>query len=202
MTKQRATVVVFEGADMTGKETQSKLLQRSLSDHGKRAIRVEVPAKACPRTYKLIYWMLKNGLAKRLPNVFQFIQFLNKLLFQLRVLPELLNNFDYVIFDRWSLSAVIYGNATGVNERFNLWLYNRLKKADVTFVIHGQSFRRSTTTDDSYEKDSDLQAKVKESYTTWALDHVNDHVLIKNDKPVDDIHAVVLTELALFEAMS
>lgn len=191
-----AKIVVFEGPDKVGKETQSKLLQQTLSDAGYRTLRVEVPTKACPRTHSLIYWMLRNGLAKKVPNVFQFIQFLNKWLFQHAVLPDMLKHCDVIIFDRWSLSAVVYGNATGVNESFNMWLYRRLKKADITFVFYGKSFRRSTTSDDSYEKDNDLQARVKEAYRVWAVEHADDHVLIKNDKSVEDIHNGIMLDLA------
>jgi len=192
-----AKIVVFEGPDKVGKETQSKLLQQTLCDSGYRALRVEVPSKACPRSYRLIYWMLKNGSAKRLPNVFQFVQFLNKWLFQLRVLPGLLKNTDIVIFDRWSLSAVIYGNATGVNETLNMWFYNRLRKADVTVVMCEKSFRRSTTQDDSYEKDSELQIRVRDGYREWAVTHATDHVLVKNDKPVDQVHKDIVIDLCL-----
>jgi len=192
----KCKIVVCEGADKTGKETQSKLLQQALTAHGYRAIRVEVPSKACPRTHKLIYKMLHNGWAKRVPNVFQFVQFLNKWLFQVNVLPGLLKNTDVVIFDRWSLSAVVYGGATGVNESLNMWLYRRLKKADVTLVFHGRSFRRSSTVDDSYEKDDALQARVKDAYIEWAVAHADDHILVKNDRSVSDIHSSIMLDLA------
>lgn len=196
-----AKIIVFEGPDKVGKETQSKLLQRTLSSAGYRAIRVEVPSKACPRTYSLIYWMLRNGTAKKFPNVFQFVQFINKWLFQNTVLKGLMKNADIVIFDRWSLSAVVYGGATGVNERFNMWLYNRLRKADITFVMHGTSFRRSTTTDDSYEKDSALQARVKDAYVEWAVIHADDHILVKNDRLVTDIHNSIMLDLAASDVL-
>lgn len=190
-----AKIVVFEGPDKVGKETQSKLLQQMLSTAGYRTLRVEVPTKACPRTHALIYWMLQNGLAKNFPNVFQFVQFLNKWLFQRYVLPDMMKHCDVIIFDRWSLSAIIYGNATGTNKRFNMWLYRRLKKPDITIVFHGKSFRRSTSTDDSYEKDTDLQTRVKDAYLEWAVMHADDHVLVKNDKSVSDIHNSIMFNL-------
>lgn len=193
-----AKIIVIEGPDKVGKETQSKLLLQALADLGKRVIRVEVPTKAAPRTYKLIYWMLKNGWAKRLPNVFQFIQFLNKWFFQRNVLPRLSKDLDYIIFDRWSLSALVYGSATGVNEPLNFWLYNKLRKADTTIVMCEKSFRRSSTQDDSYERDSDLQAKVRNGYRVWAEMNPLDHVLINNEQPVEDVHQDVLIKLAMF----
>lgn len=193
-----AKIVVFEGPDKVGKETQSKMLLDALQASGLRAMRVEVPSKLCPKSYKLIYWTLRNGWAKRVPNVFQFIQFLNKWLFQRAVLPGLLKTLDVVIFDRWSLSAVIYGNATDVNEPFNMWLYGKLKRPDVTIVMAQKSYRRATTTDDSYEKDSDLQTRVREGYVEWAVFHAEDHVLVNNDQPVLDVHHEIVRELSMF----
>lgn len=193
-----AKIVVFEGPDKVGKETQSNLLDRTLRGTGYRTMRLEVPSRLCPRTYKLIYWMLKNGWAKRLPNVFQFVQFLNKWFFQRTVLPGLMKTLDVIIFDRWSLSAVIYGNATGVNKAFNMWLYNRLTKPDVTVVMCQRSFRRSSVVDDAYERDGELQVRVRDGYHEWAVLHAEDHVLINNEQPVQDVHQDVLIELAMF----
>jgi thymidylate kinase len=191
-----AKIVVFEGPDKVGKETQSKLLNQTLLNSGYRTIRVEVPSKMCPRTHKLIYKMLHNGAAKRWPNVFQFVQFLNKWLFQLTVLPSLLRANDVVIFDRWSLSAVIYGGATGVNAALNMWLYNRLMKADVTVVFSGKSYRRNTA-DDSYEKDNELQARVKQAYSEWAVAHPDDHLLVDNARAIGEIHHDIVIDLCM-----
>lgn len=194
-----AKIVVFEGADRTGKETQSKLLQHALMRYGFKTKLVEVPAKDCTKTYNLIYKMLHDGTAKKYPNVFQFVQFMNKWLYQQFVLPKILKENDVLILDRWALSAVIYGNATGVNNRFNTWLFNRLKKPDITFVIYGTSFKRSTTVDDSYEKDTDLQERVKDDYMMWAVEHADDHILVKNDKSAEAMHRSIMIDMAVCE---
>ncbi len=191
-----AKIVVFEGPDKVGKETQSKLLLEALQAADYKAVRVEVPTKLCPRTYELIYKMLKDGSAKRWTNTFQFVQFLNKWMFQRRVLPALLRTNDVVIFDRWSLSAIIYGNATGVNPSFNRFLYNRLKKADVTLVFHGKSYRRAKA-DDSYEKDNELQEKVAIAYHTWGVKNHKDHLLVNNERDVKDIHRGIIIDLCM-----
>lgn len=193
-----AKLVTVEGIDKCGKETQSKLMLQSYLCSGYRTSRVEVPVKDCNKTYRLIYWMLNNGLAKRWPNTFQFIQFMNKLLFQLLFLPKLLNDNDIVILDRWSLSAVIYGDATGVNHNFNMMLFNWLKKPDITVIFHGTSFRRSTTTDDSYEKDTELQKRVAQAYHNWGVKHPRETVLISNSgKSVEEVHKDVILDLVM-----
>ena len=191
-----ARLVVVEGADQVGKETQSKLLEKALGGRGLRCTRVEVPTKACPRTHRLIYRMLRNGWAKRFTHTFQFVQFLNKLFFQLFHLPALLRANEVVILDRWSLSAIIHGGATGVNATFNRLLCGLLRRPDVTVVFHGSSFRRSTTTDDAYERDSELQARVKQDYYDWAWARPSDHALVTNlGKSVDEVHRDVIREL-------
>lgn len=194
--KKRSKIVVFEGPDKVGKETQSKLIAELLRSKGARVTRVEVPCRSATWSHALIYWMLRNDLAKRLPNVFQFVQFLNKLSFQLLDLPDLLRNNDVVVLDRWALSAVVYGDATGVNHAFNTWLYNRLLRPDLTVVFAERSYRRSTRQDDSYERDTELQERVRSGYATWALLHPDDHALVSNDAPVGAVHAAVMDVFA------
>lgn len=191
-----AKLIVIEGADKVGKETQSKLLQSVLHDsafpYDSPATLVEVPTKGL--THRLIYWMLRNGSAKRFPHLFQLTQTLNKLAFQLFNLPKLMKDNHYVVLDRWGLSAIVYGDATGVNKWFNRVLFSLLKKPDVTLIMHGQSFRRSSTVDDSYEKDNELQARVKEHYhdigTCWP-----GYVLIDNGGTREEVHMRIMDVL-------
>jgi len=158
-----AKLIAICGADKCGKATQSTLLVETLRARGHTAVRVEVATKTRSITYRLIYWMLRNGLAKRHANVFQFVQFLNKFLFQLFDLPKLMAANDYVVFDRWALSALAYGPVTNVNATFNRFLYSLLKKPDITLILNGTSFKRNSV-DDSYEKDTELQTTVNKMY--------------------------------------
>lgn len=191
-----AKIVVIEGPDKVGKETQSKKLVHALNQYGVKTKLVEMPVRDCNQSYRLIYWMLRNGRAKQFPNVFQFVQFVNKWLFQRIFLKKLHEEYDVLVFDRWALSSVIYGNATNVNKKFVMFLFNLLMKPDLTFVFHGLSFRRSTTEDDSYEKDTDLQAEVKQAYAKWANEYHYDHILVKNDKSIQEIHAFIMSCVA------
>lgn len=190
-----ANIIAIEGPDKHGKATQSKMLAHSLRRYGDRVALVEVPFNDRV-THRLIYWMLTNGFAKRYPNVFQFVQFLNKLLFQWTYLLWLRLSYDFVILDRWRLSAVVYGDATGVNKTFNRVLYHLLKPAHLTVVLHGISFKRKEA-DDVYEKDSSLQEAVKAGYREWALDHLNDHLLVLNTNGRDWIHDTIYTSVCM-----
>jgi thymidylate kinase len=167
------------------------LTVETLRREGARVTRVEVPCRSAGWTHCIIYWMLRNGLARRLPNLFQTVQFLNKLSFQLLDLPDLLRDHDVVVLDRWSLSSIIYGDVTGVHRGFNRFLARLLRKPDRTVVFTERSYRRSSTQDDSYEKDTELQAWVREGYREWALTHA-DHFLVDNTRSVEQVHRDVI----------
>lgn len=185
-----AKLIAIEGADRTGKATQSKQLAHALRMYGDRAVRVEVPFND-KVTHGLIYWMLHNGLAKRWPNLFQFVQFMNKFVLQVTYLLFLRMTCDFVVLDRWSLSAIVYGDATGVNRTFNRLLYHLLVRPHVTVVLHGPSFKRNTVAD-VYEKDSDLQKNVRRGYYDWVQAHPSDHELVDNQLGIDAVHDSIM----------
>lgn len=186
-----AKIIAFEGPDKVGKGTQSRLLQEALKDEGHRAVIAKIPSKNHPRSYKLIRYMLRTGLAPRFPNVFQIVQFVNRYLFQSTELPRLLRTNGYVILDRWNLSSLVYGNASGACKSMNLWMYDFFKKADITIVMCEKSYDRKTN-DDSYERDVDLQETVRGAYRQWALWHKNDHFLVNNCLFMDDVHKSIV----------
>lgn len=188
-----ARLIVIEGPDKVGKETQSKLLEKYLTMCGNRVRRVEVPVHD-GITYHLIYWMLRNGFAIRHPNIFQFVQFLNKWFFQTVALPWLKMRNDYIIFDRWAVSAVVYGDATGVNMGFNRWLYRRLKKANVTVILMGPAFDANNENDDTYEKSSSLQSLVRVGYKFWVQGD-NGSDLVSADQPRESVFRAILNTL-------
>ncbi len=161
-------IVVFEGADRCGKATQSKMLRDHLIFSGQSAKIVEVPIRSAV-SYRLVYWMLRNGLAKKLPKLFQVLQFLNRKIFQILTMPGLEREYDVLILDRWSLSTIVYGGAEGVPEKFTVGLSNLLRKPDHTIILLGSSFPHDA--EDVYEADTELQHKVREGYSIWALNH-------------------------------
>lgn len=158
-------IIVIEGPDRVGKATQSKMLCEKLVDAGFKATVIEVPIKSNP-VYHFIYWMLRNGIAKKFPKFFQWNQYFNRQIFQWFHLPRLEQDYDYIIMDRWSLSTVVYGSATGVSEKFTSKLFRRLRQPYFTFILLGNS--HSHEHEDVYESDDNLQSRVREKYRHWA----------------------------------
>lgn len=165
-----AKVVIIEGPDRSGKQTQTENLTSRLKAQGHKVKLIEVPIKSSIFTYRLIYWMLNNGMAKKFPNFFQTVQFINRLMFQITRLPFILLFYDYVIFDRWSLSSIVYGSATGAN----VWMCKIFAKLligyDRMIILNGKTYNVGRETDD-YENDDLLQISVKQMYSKWASEH-------------------------------
>lgn len=185
-------VLVFEGPDASGKGVQTQLAVEAMRRDGARVARIKAPCEQCSRTYRLIYWMLRKGWAGRLPHTFQLVQFINKLVFQLVFLPRLLRDNDVVVSDRWSLSAIVYGDATGVNRTFNRLLMKLVRPADRTIVFTGRTFKRTDAESDTYDKDAELQARVSAGYLAWAQAHPQDHFIIDNGASIDEVHRTVM----------
>jgi thymidylate kinase len=194
-----ARLIAIEGADRVGKATQSRLLVETLRTAGKKSARIEIPFND-QLMYKTVYWMLKNGLAASWPNLFQFVQFLNKFLFQIFVLPWYLFRYDYVVFDRWSLSAVVYGDAGGAWPWLNRVEYSLLFEPSATVVLAG--FARGDCNEDVYEKDSTLQTLVRVGYGLWVQEHHAAFRGVECSGSKSDVHSRVVAALTEMGALN
>lgn len=185
-------VICVEGPDQVGKATQSKMLVDHINRAGLGiATRVEIPYDD-KITHRVLYWMLRNGLAKRFPNAFQWLQFVNRRLFQCTRLLRLFQRYDYIVFDRWSLSSVVYGEESGANKKLVDFCYEHLFKPHATVVITVPS--HSKRQDDDYEKDDSLQARVRTKYRDWAKTHKG-CVLVEQIMPIKDTHDYIVHNL-------
>ncbi len=189
-----ANVIAVCGADKCGKATQSQMLAQSLRKYNDRVALVEVPVND-HLTHRIIYRMLRNGRAKTHPNLFQFVQFINKFVFQWTYMLWLWLTHDWIILDRWRLSAIVYGDAGGASRWFNRLLYWFLWEPTVTVVLSGPSFERSSTIDDVYEKDVGLQTSVREGYYEWAMERPEDHMIVDNRGTKERVHERLLRAL-------
>lgn len=185
-------IIVMEGPDRVGKATQSNLLCEYLWQCGKRAKVVEVPIHD-NLTYDAIYWMLEKGHAKKYPRLFQFTQFLNRWMFQTKFLTSLEHEYDYLIFDRWSLSTTVYGKATGIDDEFVNYLYKKLRKPDYTLVLLGKPHAHEA--EDDYEKDNSLQEKVRELYADWVNKHPKEAHVVASDRPKESVFTEIIVVL-------
>lgn len=191
-----AVVIVIEGRDGIGKATQVGLLAAHCECLGRDVTTHEIPYYSTP-SGRTIRRMLKSGTAATWPRFFQFVQFLNKLRFQLDVLEEeAYVQGKVVILDRWSLSSVVYGLASGLSEGYVMALYGRLARPTVTIVLVGQSHRQRSR--DVYEDDFDMQSRVDVLYRKWASEHPGTCILVDTTgRSREEVHELIVEGLRL-----
>ena len=143
--------------------------------------------------------MLAKGHAKDNPSIFQDLQYLNKRLFQAIKLHKLIKNNDYVIFDRWSLSAYVYGRASGIDNQTCLAHFNGLREPTATIILDGDKLQRGE--DDVYEADSAMQTRVKTIYKEWAKNHTFTCRLIDGNGMRGEVHERIVNELREMEVI-
>lgn len=172
-------IICFEGPDGLGKTTQARDLILHLRKNGLKVRYYKLPTT---NTFigNLISKMLKNGFAKRNPNIFQLINSLDKILFQIRNI-SFVKNADYIILDRWHLSSVVYGISGGANKNIVNSFWKILKQPDITFVFEGENFLNKRQDLDSYEKDNEFQKEVLKNYQEYSKQIKNCYIINAND---------------------
>ena len=172
-------IICFEGPDGLGKTTQANLLIDTLKNKGYNVEYFKLPTT---NTFigNLISKMLKNGFAKRNPNIFQIINSLDKFLFQLKNL-ENNNKIDFIILDRWHLSSIVYGISGGANKNIVNKFWRILKQPDLTFIFKGENFLNKRKNLDSYESDNEFQKEVLKNYEFYSKEIKNCFIINAND---------------------
>jgi thymidylate kinase len=187
-TSKRAKIISCEGADGLGKTTQVRILAENLRAEGHRVAIIKLP-RYDHLTGKLILRMLKSGSAVKYPNIFQVVQWLDKILFQVFYLGKLLRENDYVLFDRWHVSMWAYGLAGGANEPLTNRLVSSLRSPDLVLVFHGKSKRAEKQ--DAYESDASYQKSVAIHYVLWTCTHAST-AIVNADEPKEQVSQEIL----------
>jgi thymidylate kinase len=169
--------ICFEGSDGLGKTTQAILLEEKLLSLGYKVKYFKFPSKSF--LGNLIYKMLNSGLAKKNPNIFQTINYFDKLYFQIKNM--IISKYDYIILDRWKLSSIVYGSVSGANEKYLEFISRILKEPDITFLFFGDNFLLNKIDQDSFEKDNNLQNLTKKKYIHIGLLNKNTKFINANN---------------------
>jgi len=160
-------IIVIEGPDKLGKQTQTKLLLSALRDLDLDGDSVEIPYND-GYIYKKIYKMLESGDASKYPRIFQTLQYANRLLWQNEKYKDYeCCGTEFLILDRWTVSGWVYGKASGLSDNVLNMLSEDLVIPDLVFVFKGKSFKTKDRGDDCYESDNDFQFKVRNCYNDW-----------------------------------
>ncbi len=179
----KSKIIVIEGTDCSGKETQSKLLEKKLLAAGKKCIRVEFPAYDSP-TGKIIggpylgkkeisEGYFKEGATNVDPQIASLYYAADRK-YNVNKILEMIDEDCYIILDRYTSSNMAHQGSKIIDkdERFNIykwidkleyWLL-KLPVPDNTIFLHmpleySLELRKNRVSIDQHESDlNHLQA--------------------------------------------
>jgi dTMP kinase len=190
-------LIVFEGLDQSGKETQSRTLRARLEMDGHRVRMLSFPEYDTPIGRELRQAL--DGARDYAPDVMQLLYVANRLEFRAR-LELWLGAGDTVICDRYCASTVAYGEAQGLDPAWLAEIQRYLPVPAVTVLLDiapETAVGRKATGRDRYERDLELLARVRDSYRRQAA--VSDWCVIDAEAPkaavAEAVEAAVLPRL-------
>ena len=187
-------LIVFEGLDQSGKQTQAEHLRDRLTNLGYTVRLVSFPDY---RTH------IGNEIARALagereysPDVMQLLHVANRYEWKAE-LQQMLDEGWFVVCDRYLASSVAYGEAFGLDAAWLTEIQRFLPRPSVTIMLDiapETAVTRKSMDRDRYERDLSLQIRVRESYRRLAAEDA--WLLLDGDRPKADIAAEVFTNLA------
>ena len=163
-------LIVFEGLDQSGKETQARTLAAHLESAGHRVRTLSFPDYETPIGREIRKAL--DGERDFDPEVMQLLYVANRLEFR-RQLASWLVDGDVVICDRYRASSIAYGEAQGLDPEWLDEIQRNLPVPDITVFLDiapETAVTRKSAGRDRYERDLDLLSRVRVSYRRQSSD--------------------------------
>ena len=212
-------IIVVEGTDCSGKETQTKLLEKRLNDKGYKCIRFEFPMYDTP-TGKIVggSYLGKSEIGKSVfpegaifvdPQVVSLYYAADRK-YNMPKIQEYLDKDYYVILDRYTTSNLAHQGSKIIDndERFHMyqwidkleyWLLG-LPKPDLTIFLHvpynySLELMKNRDSYDEHEKSSEHLKRAEDAYVELSeLYNWEKIECIENEKirSIDDINDEII----------
>jgi dTMP kinase len=164
------SLIVFEGLDQSGKQTQAELLRDRLRGEGYKARLESFPDYATSIGEEIARAL--QGERDYGPDVMQLLYVANR--YERK--PDLQRWLDgglIVVCDRYTASSVAYGEALGLDPSWLIDMQRFLPEAALTILLDiapETAVQRKSVDRDRYERDLALQARVRDSYLRQAAE--------------------------------
>jgi dTMP kinase len=192
-------LIVFEGLDQSGKQTQAELLRDRLKQAGRKARLVSFPDYATSIGEEIARAL--QGERDYEPDVMQLLYVANR--YERK--PDLLRWIDgglILVCDRYTASSIAYGEAQGLDAEWLAEVQKYLPAASLTFMLDIRpetAVHRKATDRDRYERDLAMQARVRDSYRRQAA--AGGWIVLDGERSkaaiADDVFTAVEQRLAL-----
>ena len=164
----RGRLIVFEGLDQSGKQTQAERLKAALEQRGRTCLLFDFPSYETHIGAEIEEAL--HGRRDYGPDVMQLLYVANRYEKKLRI-ASLLSQGTDVICDRYLASSIAYGEAFGLDAAWLTDVQKYLPPPDLTILLDiapETAAGRKTANRDKYERDLALLSRVRESYRRQA----------------------------------
>jgi dTMP kinase len=187
---QKGKIIVIEGIDKAGKETQSSLLINALKFSGKVCIVMDFPDYTTPIGQEIRAFVDgKRNYTYETKHVLMSANRWEKK----KEIESLIENNTIIIMDRYYQSNLVYGVSHGLNLKWLLNLDRGLPKEDVVIVLEvnpDTSYRRAPGGRDTFEIDQKLLTKVHKNYRKLAKQF--NWKVINGEKVSEEVHNEIM----------
>jgi dTMP kinase len=182
-------LIVFEGLDQSGKQTQAELLRDRLKADGRKARLLSFPDYGTSIGEEIARAL--QGEREYGPDVMQLLYIANRYERQ----PDLRRWLDgglVLVCDRYIASSIAYGEAQGLDPAWLADMQKFLPSPALTIMLDiapETAVRRKSVDRDRYERDLAMQTRVRESYRRLASEQ--NWLRLDGERPKDAIAADV-----------
>lgn len=193
------TLIAFEGLDQSGKQTQAELLRDRLAADGRDVRLLSFPEYSTPIGQEIARALA--GERDYGADVMQLLYVANRYERKGSIQGWLAEG-AILISDRYLSSSVAYGQAFGLDASWLIDVQRFLPAPAVTLLLDiapETAVVRKRTDRDRYERDIDLQRRVRHSYQRLASTQSN-WIVVNGERPASevavDVFSAVLPVLA------
>jgi dTMP kinase len=194
MIAMRGVLIVFEGLDQSGKQTQAERLKAEAEARGRASALIDFPSYGTRIGQEIREGL--HGARDYGADVMQLLYIANR--YEKKpLIEEMLGSGTVVICDRYRASSIAYGEAQGLDAAWLAEAQKYLPPPDLTILLDiapEVAARRKTSDRDRYERDLALLSRVRESYRRQA--ETEGWLRIDGERPKDAVAADVITAAA------
>ena len=184
-------LIVFEGLDQSGKQTQAEMLRDRLKQDGHKARVVSFPDYGTSIGEEIARAL--QGEREYGPDVMQLLYIANR--YERK--PDLqrwIAGGLILVCDRYLASSIAYGEAQGLDPSWLAEVQKFLPRPSMTILLDiapDTAVQRKAVDRDRYERDLAMQARVRESYRRQAVE--GEWVVLDGERSKDVIASDVFT---------
>jgi dTMP kinase len=167
----RGLLIVFEGLDQSGKQTQAEALRDWLATQGRVTRLLSFPTYETPIGAEI--GRALHGERDYGSDVMQLLYVANRFEWKPEIDRELAAG-TVLVCDRYLASSIAYGEAQGLDPKWLAEIQTPLPRPDLTVLLDispDVSQTRKQAGRDKYERDMTLLSRVRASYVRQAQEH-------------------------------